>query len=344
MHMKPRTHHPAQGLASRKAFTLIELLSATAIMGVVILLVVSLTANLLNIWSRSVDRLGSISEASYLLNELTLADIASAQRNHRTNGFNWCYIEYNATGPEGTLLPTMYLITDPLTYPRENTSGDELKGLCAVAYTPQYRNPLIAGNDNRSDVPAPVFGIYRAVIDPQNTFTNVLAMGGYSAASTTSLKAAWNGSALDTSNQPIGVISTFDYEGQNIASITGVNWQTAPVNFLASNIAQMRYTPYIEITNPNGDISLHPLDPSPTNDFLDPPDNGFNIILTDQVIINNNQVVPNAKVVFIEVAFTVVSDEGMDIYNQDTSISFDETVSRYGTTFVRRIPIQSRGL
>ena len=175
----------SQPAASRRAFTLVELLVASAIMVMIVLVVVKVSVDTMTAYDRVVADLSAQSEARAVLDNLE-RDMNTAVI--RPDGR--CWMEIIAPGAPGApagftngvpnvpsdLQPMLMFFASPAdrpkfvpgstTIPREPIRGD----LCAVAYRMGLRSPF----DMPGELIQQVYCIQRTLIDPQSTFQQAL--------------------------------------------------------------------------------------------------------------------------------------------------------------------------
>jgi len=165
----------------RKGFTLLEVLVSTAIMVFIVLTVVSIASDSLRVYDRAVADLSTQSEARGVLdameNDFSTAVLRSDGR---------CWMEIIIPGGTGAPLtaaevgnihridqPIVMLFSAPQDRPRwsAETTRRQLRGdVCAVAYRIGQRSPF----DMPGEKIQQVYGVYRTIIDSENTFAEAL--------------------------------------------------------------------------------------------------------------------------------------------------------------------------
>ena len=155
--------------SNRSAFTLVEILVATAITLVLTSLILSLTTNVLTTWNRASGKLLSGSDARLALQLLT-QDLETAVLQY--DGSQWIIAEQDSDvgilpAKNAFWLQFFSQVTDRPSY-YQNTKTDAYGDICAVSYRLAYQNPF--GNPNGLKV----YGLYRTVADPQTTFEDAL--------------------------------------------------------------------------------------------------------------------------------------------------------------------------
>lgn len=306
-----------------RGFTLIEILAATAIMSVVILVVLSLTTNVLNVWNRSTGKLGSNYEARVAL-DLMANDLETLVMRNRP----FCWIEVNYASPAHPLsysgalpqMPEMYFMARVEDRPRFNNAGDAIYGdICAVGYRVFYQNPLDPGN--QTDFP--MFGLYRFAIDSERTFTNVMDTGGDPAPS---LSALMTGSKYLDENG----------EEKTVGSLEGV--MQGAENFLSANIVDVRAVFWYLDAESKQLVAI-----TDTGDEHGAP---RPFTYTDRLNIVGDEDA-SGTLEYVDIAITVMSPDGLAVMESNsvtTDTDWFDLVAQYGTTFSRRVQIMAKPL
>ena len=165
----------------RAGFTLLEIMVSTAIMVVIVLVVVTIAADTFRVYDRAVADLSTQSEARGVLDAME-NDFSTAVL--RSDGRCWMEVVVpgsasvpGAPGLVGNLQatdhPIVMLFASPLDRPRwtPGTGRVALKGdVCAVAYRIGQRSPFDAPGEKIQQV----YGVYRTIIDAENTFNEAL--------------------------------------------------------------------------------------------------------------------------------------------------------------------------
>jgi prepilin-type N-terminal cleavage/methylation domain-containing protein len=163
---------------ARKGFTLLEVLVSTAIMVVIVLTVVTIASDSLRVYDRAVADLSTQSEARGVLDAME-NDFSTAVL--RSDGRCWMEIVIpgGSGSPAGSSFvvgnidpidqPIIMLFSAPQDRPRWSAVSPrrQLRGeVCAVAYRIGQRSPF----NDPGEVVQQIYGVYRTVIDPENTF------------------------------------------------------------------------------------------------------------------------------------------------------------------------------
>ncbi len=233
---------------SRPGFTLLEVMVSTAIMVVIVLTVVTIASDTLRVYDRAVADLSTQSEARGVLDAME-NDFSTAAL--RADGRCWMEIVVpgsadvnGAPGPVGNLQPVdhpiVMLFSSPVDRPRWTPGAGRtaLRGdVCAVAYRIGQRSPFDAPGDKIQQV----YGVYRTIIDSENTFAEALPL---ILSSTVDAPRSpwdyWSGSRrfANYSRTPSPDYETRNLIDANISSATPC-WTMDESNFVSSNVVSM---------------------------------------------------------------------------------------------------------
>jgi len=234
----------------RAGFTLIEVMLSTAIMVVIVLAVVTIASDSMRVYDRAVADLSTQSEARGLLDALD-NDISTAVI--RPDGRCWMevVIPERSGAPAAPVVrqvgninsvdqPILMLFSSPIDRPRwtsEPVGRRQLRGdVCAVAYRIGQRSPF----DMPGQKIQQVYGVYRTVIDPENTFTDAFGL----------ILGANPGTPVSPWNYWTGAPSKVHEYAPNDGSAGGLRlkplidstqncWTLDEQNFIASNVVAM---------------------------------------------------------------------------------------------------------
>ena len=170
--------------SNRSAFTLVEILVATAITMILTSMILALTTNVLTTWNRSSGKLSSGSDARLALQLLT-QDLETAVLKH--DGSQWVIAEQDSDvgilpAKNAFWLQFFSPVTDRPRYYQDSKS-ETFGDICAVSYRLAYQNPF----DNPNGLK--VYSLYRTVADPQTTFEEALVFAN---SENQNLKGFWN--------------------------------------------------------------------------------------------------------------------------------------------------------
>ena len=241
---------------SRRGFTLIEVMVSTAIMIVIVLAVVTIASDTFKAYDRAVADLTTQSEARGVLDAME-GDFQSAMI--RPDGRCWMEVilpgsarapttpvsavtKANIGDIQSVDQPIIMLFASPPDRPRwlPSTTSPRvaLKGdVCAIAYRIGQSSPFDAPGDPIQQV----YGVYRTIIDPENTFKEAIPLIMTStAAAPISPWDYWSGVRSFANYSDIKsdkrVLIDFDQK------TTTPCWTLDQSNFIASNVVAMNFT------------------------------------------------------------------------------------------------------
>lgn len=158
----------------RSAFTLIEIMVATAVMVILVGLVIQITNEVLKVWNRSSGKLSANSEARLAMEFLT-QDLETAV--FRDNGMQWLRVE----GPVDTgdayanQTVALKLFAPALDRPKKDAAGNDIPGdICGIAYR-------LAFKEAYEDSDTKVYALYRNIVDSRTTFNDLMGSGNQEA-------------------------------------------------------------------------------------------------------------------------------------------------------------------
>lgn len=250
----------ANSPVSHRGFTLIEVMVSTAIMIVIVLAVVTIASDTFKAYDRAVADLTTQSEARGVLDAME-GDFQSAMI--RPDGRCWMEVVIPSTvrSPTGATAttarlgdiqsadqPIIMLFASPPDRPRwaPTTSSPRvaLKGdVCAIAYRIGQSSPFDAPGDPIQQV----YGVYRTIIDPENTFREAIPkiMESTSAAP----KSPWNywfGDAATATPRSFANYSDIKADSRILIDFlqnaSTPCWTLDQSNFIASNVVAMNFT------------------------------------------------------------------------------------------------------
>ncbi len=246
---------------SRRGFTLIEVMVSTAIMIVIVLAVVTIASDTFKAYDRAVADLTTQSEARGVLDAME-GDFQSAMI--RPDGRCWMEVILpgSTRAPTGATTkatigdiqtidqPIIMLFASPPDRPRWAPSATSprvaLKGdVCAIAYRIGQSSPFDAPGDPIQQV----YGVYRTIIDSENTFKEAIPLIMTStAAAPVSPWDYWNGTSgtkRSFANYTDIIVenrSLIDFTQFTKITGTPVCWTLDQSNFIASNVVAMNFT------------------------------------------------------------------------------------------------------
>ena len=232
----------------RPAFTLIEVLTATAIMMILIIAVLRIAMDAFRAYESATAMLATSAESRDVITPLQ-QDIESAII--RNDGNTWMQIEHEADDYLGNITlgssPKLMLfapVPDRVKYERDQAvqiPGD----VCAIHYQIAHRSP----HSPTADPTHHIYGFYRAIVDSQATFDFALPIAINPKSKADGLLEFWRGSAdvLDRENKRVT---------QNLR-----DWVTDLHNFRASNIVALSFSIWYynvsDPSNPRLEVLIH---------------------------------------------------------------------------------------
>ena len=172
-----------------KGFTLIELMVAMAITTVIVTVLVSITGVALDTWQRGRAEIRASRQAKSMLD--TMAKDFESLVSRRGNNFEWLYskVESDLPGPSENMssnaaeLIFMTAATDR--YQGQIGTADDLGGdVSCVSYQLQYQDPVKGTEEENSST----FVLYRLLVNPDETFKDLLGKDDLSTAFSTKYK------------------------------------------------------------------------------------------------------------------------------------------------------------
>lgn len=151
----------------RSAFTLIEIMVATAVMVILVGLVIQITNEVLKVWNRSSGKLSANSEARLAMEFLT-QDLEAAV--FRDNGMQWLRVEgpVDAGDAYANQTVALKLFAPALDRPKKDAAGNDIPGdICGIAYR-------LAFKEAYEDSDTKVYALYRNIVDSRTTFNDLM--------------------------------------------------------------------------------------------------------------------------------------------------------------------------
>ena len=331
-HTSPAMEAAAHAQASRRGFTLVEIMAATGIMIAVILLVLSLTTNVLNTWNFSSDQLAQNYEARIALDFLA-QDLEAAV--FRSNGMAWMEVRYENLNADATNQTQLYFFSPVTDRPRSGPAGTIAGDICAVAYLTEFQNPFTGSTTNR-----PQYGLYRAVVDAENTFNTALGQDDFIAndGSTHPTSEAWTDNSMEAVNESLAANVTVSEA-----------WVRDSANYLSANVTNFQILFFYSTTNTlTGAEVIEAI----TEDRSASGEPRAFVVADGIYISDSPSALPGAgttpedgHLVYADIKMTVLGDEGANMVANgtwgDTGMAWDDFQLTYGQTFTRRVYIMS---
>jgi len=304
--------------SSKRAFTLIEIMVATAVMVIMVALVIQITSEVLKVWNRAAGKLSAAAEARIALDLLT-TDLETAIL--RDDGLQWLRAEKEETGLSAD--PETNTVAIRLFAPvmdRPNTPGD----LCAIAYQLVRTDPIDgtdAGDPAAGEIDDRMWILYRLVVDPDDTFNELMGAG--------------NQELLPDKDQ----LDWPNGSGTASVPILGANGE----NYLVRNIVDFEIDFYVE---DDGDISTPTLVADASGNPVDTIYGGTDATVGDSSTLALTLPQLQESLAYAEIRIMVISDEGAAML-QAVNLTGDdpaEIIREHGEVFTRRVNFMAKPL
>lgn len=172
-----------------KGFTLIELMVAMAITTVIVTVLVSITGVALDTWQRGRAEIRASRQAKSMLD--TMAKDFESLVSRRGNNFEWLYskVEADLPGPAANMSSNaaelIFFTAATDRYLGEIGTDKDLGGdVSCVGYQLQYQDPVKGTEEDNSST----FVLYRLLVNPDDTFKDLLGKDDLSSAFSTKYK------------------------------------------------------------------------------------------------------------------------------------------------------------
>ncbi len=356
----------------KKAFTLIEIMAASAIMTIIVLGVLSITVNVLKTWNRASGQLQTYFDAGVVAN-IIQEDLESLKI--KKDGRAWLQVSYpHAVGaltgendmdfapmrpPQimfyaPTLLRPRYTRDNIASAQKDAAHTEQIPGsVCAIKYQLALKSPFMESSGNPGDGESQYnafYGFYRTVIDPKSTAMECMGetVQGYSPdPASEDFKSALEENVWSKS------CTVIDEEGQERPEQDLRAWAVSPGNLLSMNVVDFRVTFAVMYENPeyHGEEGE-----SPYKIAYIPPGSAFTVgkmILADRAYemgLNGREPIdvssPEFKggaLTYADISMTCISDEGARLMRAQmrqgtlSQDGFKKLVLEHGNTVVRRI-------
>lgn len=319
----------------RRAFTLVELVTAMAITAVLVIVIMQLTNQSISLWK--VLREDTSSAATARLALQTLArDLESFQmRSADDNKYQWLFSEVDTAirgVPNGLAIPRsarcIFFVCAPDRNPAVSSSpasmrtsyrdmlasSDQYQGdVSTVGYRLLFRDHILNLPARNGDTETfPLFSIYRNVVSPKDTFENILCKedlrGSYS-----QYQRAEEKNFLCENIIELSLTFTVQYLDENSSSNAeeGPSYRTITVPVLSTNASRgvRSFSMYSNTAEMEGGRSLQ-----------------------------------NARIVSAEISITVLTEEGVALIeqvrqNQRRAPKLEDFFSRYTRSYSRSVAL-----
>lgn len=318
----------------RRAFTLVELVTAMAITAVLVVIIMQLTNQSISLWKLLREDTSS-SATSRLALQTISRDLESLQmRASSEDSYQWLFSEMDVAMrgvPRGLAIPRsarfVFFSCTPDRNPAVSStpaavrtgyrdmlsSSEKYQGdISAVGYRLLFRDHILNLPARNGDTETfPLFSLYRNVVTPRDTYDSLLAK--------TELKGAY---------------SAFQGEEEK--------------NFLCENIVEMNVIFNIEYLDERASNS----DNGPVYKFMSVPVLSSNTsrgvhdfkLFSNRAEIDGGGELKNARIVSVDIALTVLTEEGVALVEQvrqgqRRAPKLEEFFSRYTRSFTRSVTV-----
>ncbi len=299
-------------------FTLVEILVASSIMVVMTGMILGIAANVIGVWERTAGGLSTSNQAQLAM-DLMGSDLEGAFLHE--DGRTWLQVDWEAgMGAES-------LQSAGSAHLMFFSSGDvdgrdgETDSLCAVSYRVGFRDPFqnAAQGDHRR------YGLYRAVIDPRNTFRHAMPED-----SPANLKTRIWDSAQATPWEDLAG------DGRGLSPRA---WSLDVANLLASHVPVM-------------EVVLHYRDGTGRPQEVDVSATGSQSVRLGRTLEVDGQVLDYDRLVSVEMRLSILSETGAEIVAfetdrlpaNDRGLSLEEIQVRHGEIYTLRIAFMGGSL
>lgn len=363
----------------RRAFTLVEIMAASAIMTIIVLGVLSITTNILKTYNKASGQLQNYFDANIVGNIIS-DDLESIVV--KRDGRAWLQVAYPTD--VGILTGRSFHDTSPMRppvlmfyastslrprYTKENTNFD-LTGkasesvmipgsLCAIKYQLALKSPFMksrgeAGDENQYNA---FYGLYRAVIDPRSTVLENMGRDKQGYTENPDTETYRNALEVNVWN---GTSSVVDELGEEVSGVNLKTWSLAPENLLCSNVVDFRITfavMYENTTDKSQDAPKYKIAYIPAGT---PLTIGPRILANEAYEITqsgghmnvdtNSEEFRGGFITFADVSMTFLSDagakqmQGIMRGGKLTEDDFKRIVLQHGNTVVRRVKFMSQSI
>jgi len=357
----PLNRRPAQG------FTLVEILTATAIMTLIISLVMVILTQVMSAWNRSSDDLTFSTNARFVFDTIT-QDMQGLIL--RSDGNQWLSLTTD-NPPTGANIPAaadsrlIFFTSTPMHQSKDNANpggvGKTIAGdICAVEYRVVYADPFGTPPAPGAGTTTNTFSLHRVVIDPVSTFygvSGVPIMGLNYNTHPTNL--------VDAFNTGIDLASAATTPTSNATPVVGIPFGgsagpsalTIPIygaystsNTLLDNIAQFTVYLYFTGQDPAGALPIQSY-PQSTVTTTIPPSIYYGGVAAPTRTAGYLDGMTDAKnppvflsLAYADITLTILTDDGVAALQQGNgalpqNVTWPQFLQKFGKTFTQRVPL-----
>lgn len=316
----------------RRAFTLVELITAMAITAVLVFIIMQLTNQSIGLWKVLREDTNSAATARLALQTIS-RDFEAFQMRTGNNNFQWFYAEMDTAMrgvPRGLAIPRsarcIFFTCAPDHNPAVSSNptslrsgyrdmlatSDKFQGdVSAVGYRLLFRDHILNLAARSGDKQTfPLFSLYRQVITPRETFDSLLCKEDLQSAYSPFQRSEESNFLCENI---IEMSITFNLECMTESSSTNANaatYRTVPVSVLSSNASRGVRS-----------FKLH----------------------SNQALMEG-EVLQNARIISAEISMTVLTEEGVALVEQvrqgqRRAPKLEEFFSRYTRSFSRSVSL-----
>jgi prepilin-type N-terminal cleavage/methylation domain-containing protein len=338
--------------APRPGFTLVEILTATAIMALVVSLIMTILTQVMGAWNQSTDALTLSSNARQAL-DIMAADLQTMVLRKDNN--QWLFLDPNDSGlpqfptTEANNFSRLIFFTSTLLHQTKDKAvpgqlGNPIYGdLSCIEYRVEYADPF--GNPNSG---LPTYSLHRVAIDPATTYfglNGVPVMGINEVTAVTSLHQLFD-SYIDNTVTPI--VSTPPAGGGQQLTISVYGVQTTQSS-LVDNVGQFIITLYFSGYNALSDPPQQPYPmtapPGPATYYYY---GGLGTAATVNAAGYLDTYTSFVGMAYADISLTLLTDGGVSLLQsyggklpEGYPGGWPQFLSSYGMTFTERVPFLS---
>jgi len=282
---------------SQRGFTLIELLVAMAITTIIVTVLVSVTAMALDTWNRSRAEIRAARQAKSMIDSMARDFESFVSR--KGNTFEWLYAKSTPPSdgpgdiPSPNAIDLVFFTAATDRYDGKIGTADDLGGdVSTVGYKLTYQEPIPGANDDEYKT----FVLYRKLVNPDDTFTDILGIPNPAQANFT-------------------IKDAFDGAGDPIEENT---------NFICENVYQFTVTFHVATTVNSGLKSVAVRIGKGFNLVEEFRITGSGIQTTFASATVTNEQIKAGRVTAAEISITVLSDFGIQQMRRRSFADADE--------------------
>jgi len=348
-------------------FTLVEILTATAIMSLMISLVMVILNQVMSAWNRSTDNLTFSTNARFVFDTIT-QDLQGCIL--RSDGNQWLSLTTD-NPPTGANIPAaaesrlIFFTSTPMHQTKDNANpggvGKSIAGdICCVEYRVVYADPFGTPPAPGTGTTTSTFSLHRVVVDPVSTFygiSGVPIMGLNYNTHPTNLADAFNSNIDLASGATTPINNATPPVAIPYGGSTGPSPLQIPVygaysisNTLLDNVAQFSVFLYFTGQDASGALPVQTY-PQTTLNHTTPPAIYYGGAATPTKAAGylDGMIDPKSPPVFLSLAYaditiTILTDDGVSALQQGNgalpqNMTWQQFLQQFGKTFTQRVPL-----